>query len=110
VEQKHNAGLEPYYRSKIEELEMKITEKRLSMRRLEAQRNELNLMVKNLKNEFEEMQKPAMQVAEVSKMMSKNKCLVKVGDHGKQVVEVGKNVDVKALIPNARVALSGFGH
>jgi len=34
---------------------MKITEKRLSMRRLEAQRNELNLMVKNLKNEFEEM-------------------------------------------------------
>jgi len=56
------------------------------------------------------MQKPAMQVAEVSKMMSKNKCLVKVGDHGKQVVEVGKNVDVKALVPNARVALSGFGH
>ena len=89
---------------------MKITEKRLSMRRLEAQRNELNLMVKNLKNEFEEMQKPAMQVAEVSKMMSKNKCLVKIGDHGKQVVEVAKNVDVKQLVPNARVALQGFGH
>jgi ATP-dependent 26S proteasome regulatory subunit len=40
-------------------------------------------MVKNLKDEFEEMQRPAQQVAEVSKMMSKNKCLVKVGDHGK---------------------------
>jgi len=38
-------------------------------------------------------------------MMSKNKCLVKIGDHGKQVVEVDKKVDVKLLVPNARVAL-----
>jgi len=35
-------GLKTYYRGKIEELEMQIREKHLDLRRMEAQRNELN--------------------------------------------------------------------
>ena len=77
VESKPKKGLEPYYSQKIEEMEIRIIEKRQNLRRLEAQRNEMNLMVKNLKEELYMLLQPGSQVAEVSKMMSKNKCLVK---------------------------------
>lgn len=59
MEQTPKKGLEPYYRSKIEEMEIRITEKRQNLRRLEAQRNEMNLMVKNLKEELTELLKPS---------------------------------------------------
>jgi len=52
VDQTPKKGLEPYYNQKIEELEIKIIEKKNNLRRLEAQRNEMNLMVKNLKEEL----------------------------------------------------------
>ena len=45
-------GVESYYRKRIEELELKITEKKSNLRRLEAQRNEMNNLVKNLKEEL----------------------------------------------------------
>jgi len=45
-------GLESYYKKKVEDLEMKIIEKRANLRRLEAQRNEMNNLVKNLKEEL----------------------------------------------------------
>ena len=77
VEQKPKKGLEPYYSQKIEEMEIKILEKKQNLRRLEAQRNEMNLLVKNLKEELYMLLQPGSQVAEVSKMMSKKKCLVK---------------------------------
>jgi hypothetical protein len=35
-------GLKPYYKGKIEELEIRVREKTQNLRRLEAQRNELN--------------------------------------------------------------------
>jgi 26S proteasome regulatory subunit T6 len=40
-------------------MEIRITEKRQNLRRLEAQRNEMNLMVKNLKEELTELLKPS---------------------------------------------------
>ena len=52
VEEKEQVGLESYYKRKVEELEMKIIEKKTNYRRLEAQRNELNNLVKNLKEEL----------------------------------------------------------
>jgi 26S proteasome regulatory subunit T6 len=45
-------GLESYYKKKVEDLEMKIVEKKSNLRRLEAQRNEMNNLVKNLKEEL----------------------------------------------------------
>jgi len=48
---------------------------------------------------------PPSQVGEVSKMMGKKKCLVKVGGEGKSVVDVDKKIDTKDLVPNTRVAL-----
>jgi len=52
VESVPKKGLEPYYSQKIEEMEIRIIEKKQNLRRLEAQRNEMNLMVKNLKEEL----------------------------------------------------------
>ena len=52
VEEKPTQGIESYYKKKVEELELKIQEKRNNLRRLEAQRNEMNNLVKNLKEEL----------------------------------------------------------
>ena len=105
VEQKTHSGMESYYLQKIEQMEMKIIEKQNNLRRLEAQRNEMNTKVKDLKEELYKLLEPASQVGEVCKMMGKKKCLVKVGGEGKSVVDVDKKIDVKDLVPNTRVAL-----
>ena len=86
-------------------METKITEKQNNLRRLEAQRNEMNTKVKDLKEELYKLLEPASQVGEVCKMMGKKKCLVKVGGEGKSVVDVDKKIDTKDLVPNTRVAL-----
>ena len=52
VEEKQMQGLESYYKKKVEEMEMKIIEKKSNLRRLEAQRNDMNNLVKNLKEEL----------------------------------------------------------
>ena len=105
VEEKVTSGLESYYKKKVEELELKIINKKNNLRRLEAQRNEMNNLVKNLKEELYLLLQPASQIGEVSKMMGKKKCLVKIGGEGKYVVDVDRKVDTDKLTPNTRVEL-----
>ncbi len=105
VQEKDTQGLESYYKKKVEELELKIMEKKSNLRRLEAQRNEMNNLVKNLKEELYLLLSPASQIGEVSKMMGKKKCLVKIGGEGKYVVDVDRKIDTDKLTPNTRVAL-----
>lgn len=59
MEEKATTGLESYYKKKVEELELRILEKKSNLRRLEAQRNELNNLVKNLKEELYLLLQPA---------------------------------------------------
>ena len=94
VEEKPTSGLESYYKKKVEELELKIIEKKNNLRRLEAQRNEMNNLVKNLKEELYLLLQPASQLGEVSKMMGKKKCLVKIGGEGKYVVDIDRKINV----------------
>eukprot|EP00347_Sterkiella_histriomuscorum_P020034 403339348 len=105
VSQEPSQGLESYYKKKVEELELKILEKKSNLRRLEAQRNEMNNLVKNLKEELYLLLQPASQIGEVTKMMGKKKCLVKIGGEGKYVVDVDRKINVDLLTPNTRVAL-----
>ena len=105
VQEHPTSGLESYYKKKVEELELKILDKRANLRRLEAQRNEMNTLVKNLKEELYLLLQPASQIGEVSKMMGKKKCLVKIGGEGKYVVDVDRKIDIDKLTPNTRVAL-----
>ncbi|CAI5988563.1 unnamed protein product [Closterium sp. NIES-65] len=98
-------GLATYYRGAIEQIDVNLREKTKNLRRLEAQRNELNAKVRALKEELQLLQEPGSYVGEVVKVMGKTKVLVKVHPEGKYVVDVDKGIDLTKLTPSTRVAL-----
>merc|ERR1711973_714862 len=98
-------GLRSYYITKIEELLLTVTDKRQNVRRLQAQRNELNAKVRMLREELQHLQEQCSYVGEVVKPMDKKKVLVKVHPEGKFVVDLDKNIDINDVTPNCRVAL-----
>ncbi|RHY27513.1 hypothetical protein DYB32_006729 [Aphanomyces invadans] len=98
-------GLTSYYRQKIEHLELTVRDKTMNLRRLQAQRNELNSKVRLLREELQLLQEPGSYVGEVVKQMGKSKVLVKVNPEGKYVVDVDKAIDITKCTPNTRVAL-----
>jgi 26S proteasome regulatory subunit T6 len=67
-----------YYRTKNEEAQQLLKEKLQNVRRLQAQRNELNNKVRMLKEELVQLHEQGSYVGEVSKVMDKKKILVKV--------------------------------
>lgn len=66
-----------YYKTKIEDAQQRLTEKAQNVRRLQAQRNELNSKVRSLKEELMQLHEQGSYVGEVSKVMDKKKVLVK---------------------------------
>ena len=71
-------GIQNYYSSKIEELEVIVRERTANLRRLEAQRNELNAKVRHLREELSLLQEPGSYVGELVAIMGRKKVLVKV--------------------------------
>merc|ERR1712025_1442922 len=98
-------GLRNYYIHKIEELQSVLSDKSQDVRRLEAQRNELNAKVRMLREELMLLQEQSSYVGEVIKPMDKKKVLVKVHPDGKFVVDLDKSIDINDVTPNCRVAL-----
>merc|ERR1712184_31932 len=98
-------GLKKYYTAKIEKLQLTVTERNQNLRRLQAQRNELNAKVRMLSEELQLLQEQGSYVGEVVKAMDKKKVLVKVHPEGKFVVDIDKNIDIADVTPNCRVAL-----
>merc|ERR1712066_1126988 len=98
-------GLRQYYVAKIEGLQLTVAERNQNLRRLQAQRNELNAKVRMLSEELQLLQEQGSYVGEVVKAMDKKKVLVKVHPEGKFVVDVDKNIDINDITPNCRVAL-----
>uniref|UniRef100_A0A8B9I778 26S proteasome regulatory subunit 8 n=1 Tax=Anser brachyrhynchus TaxID=132585 RepID=A0A8B9I778_9AVES len=82
-----------------------VNEKSQNLRRLQAQRNELNAKVRLLREELQLLQEQGSYVGEVVRAMDKKKVLVKVHPEGKFVVDVDKNIDINDVTPNCRVAL-----
>jgi 26S proteasome regulatory subunit T6 len=99
------AGIDLYYRAKIEELEVAARARTQNLRRLEAQRNDLNAKVRLLREELTLLQEPASHIGEVVRLMGKSKVLVKINPDGKYVVDVDKAIDIALCTPNTRVAL-----
>lgn len=99
------AGLSAYYQSKIEQLELQVRDRLQNLRRLQAQRNDLNSKVRSLREELQLLQQPGSHVGEVVKVMGKNKVLVKVHPDGKYVVDLDPSIKIEGLKAGTRVAL-----
>jgi len=98
-------GLLTYYQGKNDALELIIDDKTQNLRRLEAQRNQLNAKVRRLREEISLLQEPGSYVGEVVKVMGKNRVLVKLHPEGKYVVKMDDKIDVSKLTTGTRVAL-----
>ncbi|KAI6218929.1 Protein F56F11.4, isoform a [Aphelenchoides besseyi] len=89
-------SLQSYYKTKILDSQQQLGEKAQNVRRLQAQRNELNSKVRALKEELMQLHEQGSYVGEVSKAMDKKKVLVKVHPEGKYVVDIDKrNVEFR---------------
>jgi 26S proteasome regulatory subunit T6 len=98
-------GLGAYYQSQIDSRKIIIQDKQQDLRRLEAQRNDLNSKVRRLRDELQKLQEAGSYIGEVVKVMGKNRVLVKVNPDGKYVVGIHPKLDINKLSPNTRVAL-----
>lgn len=101
----NNDGIKSFYTNKIEELSTTVVKQTQNLRRLEAQRNQLNAKVRLLREELGLLQEPGAYVGEVVKLMGKNKVLVKVNPEGKYIVDIAPSIDIGSLTPSLRVAL-----
>jgi len=98
-------GIQSYYQSKIDSLSILLQDKTANLRRLEAQRNDLNNKVRQLRDEIYRLQESGSQVGEVSKVMGKNTVLVKLSNEGKYLCRVSPSIDITKLTTGTRVAL-----
>lgn len=99
------AGIDKYYQVKIQDLSVVVNTKSQNVRRLQAQRNELNAKVRLLREELQLLQEQGSYVGEVIKPIDKKKVLVKVHPEGKFVVDIDKTIKIEDVTANARVAL-----
>lgn len=77
------ASLDTFYSNKVEGMKLDLIRGQAVLRRLEAQRNELNSRVRLLREELGLLQQPGSYVGEVVKVMGTKKVLVKVHPEGK---------------------------
>ena len=99
------AGIDKYYQIKIQDLSVVVNKKSQNVRRLQAQRNELNAKVRLLREELQLLQEQGSYVGEVIKPIDKKKVLVKVHPEGKFVVDIDKAIKIEDVTANSRVAL-----
>eukprot|EP01029_Cantina_marsupialis_P005811 TRINITY_DN1630_c0_g2_i1.p1 TRINITY_DN1630_c0_g2~~TRINITY_DN1630_c0_g2_i1.p1 ORF type:complete len:390 (+),score=118.02 TRINITY_DN1630_c0_g2_i1:251-1420(+) len=94
-----------YLKPKIDRLKNEVVKKEQNLTRLCAQRNEANAEVRQKKEELFLLQEGGSHIGDVVKRMGKEKMLVKARHDTKYVVEVDKEIDIKTLKSNTRVAL-----
>merc|ERR1711892_233374 len=98
-------GIDAYFKTKLQDLEITRNEKAQNNRRLEAQRNDLNGKVRLLREELQLLQEQGSYVGEVIKPMDKKKVLVKIHPEGKYIVDIDPKLNMDDLKPSTRVAL-----
>uniref|UniRef100_A0A1I7T2Y1 AAA domain-containing protein n=1 Tax=Caenorhabditis tropicalis TaxID=1561998 RepID=A0A1I7T2Y1_9PELO len=103
--QSNEHTLRSYFKTKVDETQQKVRSKQTNVLRLQAQKNELNGKVRQLKDEINKLHEQASYVGEVCKPMDKKKVLVKNHPDGKYIVNVDQSIDISTLTAGTRVAL-----
>merc|ERR1719219_3398206 len=98
-------GVQRYFETKIQKLALEVNEKGNNVRRLQAQRNEINTKVRALREELQLLHEQASCVGEIIKPLDKKKVLVKINPEGKYIVDIDKDIKIEDCLPNTRVAL-----
>lgn len=98
-------GVQRYYEVKTQKLALDVNEKGNNVRRLQAQRNELNAKVRATREELQLLQEQASYVGEVVKPLDKKKVLIKINPEGKFIVDIDKDIKIEECTTGTRVAL-----
>jgi len=98
-------GVKPYLQAHVDATNISLQNKSENLRRLEAQRNDLNAQVRRVRDEIGLLLEPGSHVGEVIKVMGKRQVLVKLIPDGKYVCKVEDSVPMEKLTMNTRVAL-----
>jgi len=98
-------GVQRYYDLKTQKLALDVNEKGNNVRRLQAQRNELNTKVRATREELQLLHEQASYVGEVVKPLDKKKVLVKINPEGKFIVDIDKDIKIEECTTGTRVAL-----
>ena len=94
-----------YYMRAIEKKSGELSEKLEDMKRLDAQRNKMNMQIRLLREEQRLLLESPSKIGQVVKVMGKQKVMVKIGDIGRYVVDVDKGIPLEKLTPGTRVGL-----
>lgn len=95
----------PFISARIAELESTMAEKKRNIARLQAQRNDLNKQVRDLKDEIFHLLENPSDVDELVRKVGKNRALVSNNHEGKYLVMVEDKVDISSAPSGTRVAL-----
>lgn len=98
-------GVQRYYEVKTQKLALDVNEKGNNVRRLQAQRNELNAKVRATREELQLLQEQASYVGEIVKPLDKKKVLIKINPEGKFIVDIDKDIKIEDCTAGTRVAL-----
>jgi 26S proteasome regulatory subunit T6 len=95
----------PFITARISELESSMSEKKRNIARLQAQRNELNKQVRDLKDEIFHLQESPSDVFELLRRVGRTRALVSNSHDGKHLVIVDDDCDIAGQPSGTRVAL-----
>jgi 26S proteasome regulatory subunit T6 len=95
----------PFISARLVELESILSEKKRNIARLQAQRNDLNMQVRDLKDEIFHLQENSSDVSEYLRKIGKDRALVTTSHEGKHLVQVDEEVDLTGVRSGTRVAL-----
>ncbi|KAH0571964.1 26S protease regulatory subunit 8 [Spironucleus salmonicida] len=97
--------LQSYYDNRISSLTSLIAQKTQTFSSLSSLCDDYNAKIRRLQEEIHAIQESPMELAEVIKLQSNTRCLVKQPPDDRMVVAISSKVNTLQLLPRTRVAL-----
>ncbi|CAL6029023.1 26S_protease regulatory subunit 8 [Hexamita inflata] len=97
--------LQSYYTQRVQNLQSQIQSRQLQFSQLQTLCDDMNAKIRRLQEEIHALQEPSLQIAEVIKLVSNTRCLVKQPPDDRSVVPISAKINVSDLKPGVRVGL-----